>query len=996
MRDTVIIAALAICSAPAAGQVATQSRPADVPEHVYRGALIGYPGQWAFALGKSSIILVSDEQLEALCDPDKPVDLSIGSKPHEQTLRQVCEYAKAAGQRTLILAFDEFFAKYRASGEGGKPRRLTPDRPESIEKIAILARFAQQYGLGLELSLLSPLEIGSAYVRETGESGFWMHYREGVRDPRTGAYSVQLWRQTRWVNNKGAIDIADAGVRVFAFREQPVGGTPYFAVNPAEITEISETAATEVFEGLTPHDQAIRIRVYGRGRTDLPGLDRVLVIQQYRTPEMDYFSEQAAPYLRRLIDRYVDAGVRLNGLYADEMHIQQDWRYSYHHDHGEFALRYVSPGLQCQFAKLYGEPYRDFARYLVYFACGQHDFVTGLGAKQGAMHVLGDTPEAIAATALLRSRYYRLLQDGVVDLFAGAKRYFEQCLGYRLEARAHATWAESPTCDVWDLGRDAIGRTYDYTSSFVWSNTVQQAASACHDYFKWGDFLTGNGNDDTEGGFLDRDYFALAMACSTGILNDVLNSYAAHWGMPQEVSRRRFHLVDAFGCGARPFFAAVESGEHRDVQVLMLYPLDLVAADERFGSVMTQYGYANYVTQAKLLERGRVRNGAIEMAGRRFTTLVALFEPFPSRSLLEMMQQLAEQGGRVIWSGPPPVLLDQGEPAMSAWRQLVGADYRPSLDDGQRAAGHRVSFEGPLASVSPMTILTDFIVDHVYPLSPQAGTEVAARMDSWVVGTIRRLASGGSITALGFRPQDDQSRSLGYETRCWFEILTALGAYPPTGRFGGVNDNTEYLSRTGEYLFCRFPNGTVAVAPHLRELRESWPGKFMRDPEGDRKLLEGVVLPSEEVLLKDLKVNGHTVSYEGRGATALRVNQDGELIAFCGSNCARISVDGRATVFADKPVGLVAWAPVDPARRVPGGAVQQIWVNGPGPIHVPLLADTPAVEIVAEGATPGSRGHAVPFKREAGGRVLTVDQPVPGQWMYVVTVPANSSPTTRP
>ena len=45
---------------------------------------------------------------------------------------------------------------------------------------------------------------------------------------------------------------------------------------------------------------------------------------------------------------------------------------------------------------------------------------------------------------------------------------------------------------------------------------------------------------------------------------------------------------------------------------------------------MVQYGYGNYVTAAKLLERGKVKGNAIEMAGRRFTTLVTLFEPFPS------------------------------------------------------------------------------------------------------------------------------------------------------------------------------------------------------------------------------------------------------------------------------------------------------------------------------------------------------------------------------
>ena len=41
----------------------------------------------------------------------------------------------------------------------------------------------------------------------------------------------------------------------------------------------------------------------------------------------------------------------------------------------------------------------------------------------------------------------------------------------------------------------------------------------------------------------------------------------------------------------------VQDMQHRDVDVLMLYPLDLVAVEERFGSWMTQYGYANYVTR---------------------------------------------------------------------------------------------------------------------------------------------------------------------------------------------------------------------------------------------------------------------------------------------------------------------------------------------------------------------------------------------------------------
>ena len=342
------------------------------------------------------------------------------------------------------------------------------------------------------------------------------------------------------------------------------------------------------------------------------------------------------------------------------MHIQGDWVYFKHHDDGEFTVRYVSDSLARRY-ELYGAEYSDFARYLVYFTYGQEDTASDLSAKEGVMHVFGSSPEDIRRTALFRARYYHLLQNGVVDLFVAAKHYAERKMGHRLDARYHATWAQSPTIDFWETGRlNRHPGMYEYTSNFVWSNTVQQAATACYDYFKWGDFLTGNGNDYAEGGWLDRDYVGLAMAASTGSINQVPYAYAAHWGMPAEVNARRTALVSAYGASGPAMFGAVQNMEHRDISVLMLYPIDLVSVEERFGSWMTQYGYANFITAAKLLERGRVIDGGLEIAGRRYTTLVATFEPFPSQKLLDLMRDFGAHGGKLVWSGPPPYLLPKG------------------------------------------------------------------------------------------------------------------------------------------------------------------------------------------------------------------------------------------------------------------------------------------------------------------------------------------------
>ena len=975
------------------GPAAAQSDPSAPPHPVWQGELVQFPPPWSFMIPKPHIVLVSDEQLEALSDPDARIDLSLTYEKREQSLREICEQAQAAGQHTLILAFDHFFSQYRP-GQYGKPRRLTPDKPEYIERIARISAFAAQYGLGLELSLLSPLEIGPGYLEQTGESGTWMQYRKGIRDPQTGRFSVEYWRQIRWANNKGPLEIADAGVRVFAFRERPVPGTSYRVVDPAEIVELTGNIEVEVVDGLRRRAgdyEAVRVRVYGAGHAEAGPRDRVLVVQSYRVPEIDYFSDQAMPYLRQLCDRYVDAGVKLHGLYADEMHIQQDWGYFSHHDHGEFALRYVSPGLARKYAEKYGTEYADFAKYLIYFCQGQEDWANDLTAREDVMHVWGDSPEAIRQTALFRARYYRMLQDGVVDLFSGAKRYLEARLGHRLEARAHATWAESPTCDRWNTqGLPENQFKYEYTPNFVWSNTVHQAASACYDYFKWGDFLTGNGNDHAEGGWLDRNYLGLALACSTGILNDVPYSYGAHWGMPAEISRRRQALVNTFGASAWPPFAAVQDMEHRETDVLMLYPLDLTAVDGRFGSWMSQYAYANLITAAKLVERGSVSGGYMHIAGRKFGTVVVLFEPFPSQALLQLLTDFANQGGRLIWSGPPSVWFDDGTPALDRWCALFGTDYTPGRNEGLAVAGQQIVFEGELGELPAMPILTDFMVDRVYPVVPREGSSVVARLaDGTVTGLARRLPGKGLVCFLGFRPRDDQSASLGYETRYWFDILCRMGAYPPSGRFEGINDNPDYVSRTGPYMVCRFPNGAVTVAPHLTRVKEVWPGGFARKAEEDDVIVKALNLPENRLSLQQFRAAGHVVDYSGLDAMAFRVDEGNRLIAFAGSDCDRIAVDGQETVFADRKMSFVSWAPVATSRRIPGGAVMTLFATGEGRLSVPAVPElAQGAQAWMEGSAPGSRGTEIPVTVENG--MLRVDFPASAsnRWVYVTAGPS--------
>lgn len=126
------------------------------------------------------------------------------------------------------------------------------------------------------------------------------------------------------------------------------------------------------------------------------------------------------------------------------------------------------------------------------------------------------------------------------------------------------------------------------------------------------------------------------------------------------------------------------------------------------------------------------------------------------------------------------------------------------------------------------------------------------------------------------------------------------------------------------------------------------------------------------------------MSYEGSGALAFRVDDRGELIAFAGGQAREIAADGNRTVFADRPLDEIGWAPVAECRRVPGGAVVQIRLRGAGAVRIPATGISAAFALVVEGATPGSRGAGVPFRFEKGSIIFEATPQLSGRWIYLI------------
>lgn len=245
----------------------------------------------------ATIILTSDQQLRDLMDPDKKIDMSTGYTPVHLSLREVCEQGKKDGDKTLTIAFDEFFRQYRP--QAGTDRELTPDMDEYILKIKFISDFAKKYGMGICLSLNTPLELGPAFKRQTGQSGRWVSYKAGLRNASDGTFSIPVWEQMFWTNNKGKFHVSLKGVKAYAFKQKTLGASHLIAVNPDDIHEISgvKYEAGDTVDVLSasssfgiknsPDDMYFpvrELRVFYDGPKQLEGYDRVLVILEYESP----------------------------------------------------------------------------------------------------------------------------------------------------------------------------------------------------------------------------------------------------------------------------------------------------------------------------------------------------------------------------------------------------------------------------------------------------------------------------------------------------------------------------------------------------------------------------------------------------------------------------------------------------------------------------------------------------------------------------------------
>lgn len=843
------------------------------------------------AVRRSSILLTEDDKLRAFANsPEEQYTPKFANKQTSSassSLKDVCESASRGKAEIITFFHDHFF--------GGGERELHLTHPEFIDCTKKISEYAEGYGIGIGASVTNPLDLGRNFKQDIGVGGQHRFFAEGVKNA-DGSFRFNGVLSERWTNNKGHIYPKYNHARLFAYTEED-NGSAYLVIKPESIVEIPEsdytcTISKEPYELSTYFGNQHMIV---EGKTSLPG-NRIFAIFYMDTPEMDYFHPGVTDYIHGIIDMYREQGVEFMELYSDEMHIQFDWGFA-HFGPYEIPTRYMTENFQSKLAKI--DPiFADFDKALIYFGYDMLADRETLG-RSHTQHVIGSSSADLYRTFRMRRAYFETLQDQVVGMCCEARDYIRSTYvkhkGWDPLCLGHATWQESPTCDHYAPGRDqgrfhyALQRgfcTFDYSPDYVYSSTIREAISGCYDYFKWNDYFSYGGTDFCECGWFDRNYYGGAMSASLGSLNrNEVASWGA-WGFPNE-ARKRFNNVSlSFSGGGRlTREATVTYGRPRAIDVLYVYPKDLTAVEERFGSWMVQYGYCNYCPADRIVNLGRVEKGELHLGIGTYSTIVVGFEPFYNEEFIALLEKFVRGGGNLVWNSTPSA--DEKGRIPNRWLKLFGLKSAENLIEG--GAAHEVHFSGILSGIPKMKIPTDMLPDRVYRVTVGSG-EAIANANNFVIGATRKYGLGRA-TYIGCRLRDDQSGESGDAPSTLFDVLKTLGAY------GGQSalDNTETISRKTEYFASHFNNGAYSIARHYKTMRELWPsGSFRRDDEADAEFLKTYELMVPLSLEFDqFSIDGHKITHKGKYLLQYRLSPRGRLVAFRGNDTCGITVDGK-------------------------------------------------------------------------------------------------------
>jgi hypothetical protein len=93
---------------------------------------------------------------------------------------------------------------------------------------------------------------------------------------------------------------------------------------------------------------------------------------------------------------------------------------------------------------------------------------------------------------------------------------------------------------------------------------------------------------------------------------------------------------------------------------------------------------------------------------------------------------------------------------------------------------------------------------------------------------------------------------------------------------------------------------------------------------------------------------------------AFRLDANQRLVAFSGYECSAITINGHEHRFGDQSFGTIGWASVPANRRVPGGAVLEVWIQGEGEVRIPLVEPVRSPSLFSAHGRAGALAEEIP------------------------------------
>ena len=288
--------------------------------------MIDRRGVWRLYDRHTTLILTDEKQLERIAyAPDEPLfddeDRGFsgerhGLYPKGTTLDSFMADAAQRGCTRVEVSYDFFF--------GGTTRTSYPDSEITVKAYQVICEKARAHGMTFGASLISPLDLGGGYVKTHENTGRTWQMAEA--DLQDGHFSLEMREQMQWYNNKGPIALRLTRLMAYAFDEERLGDSANFYVNAAAMDDTTPSVRFERLAGtekVTGSGYGYRLMRVSGDCGSAKG--HVMVLAEYATPELDYFADNALPYIQSVVDLHAQNGIAYEGFYSDEMHIQFDW-----------------------------------------------------------------------------------------------------------------------------------------------------------------------------------------------------------------------------------------------------------------------------------------------------------------------------------------------------------------------------------------------------------------------------------------------------------------------------------------------------------------------------------------------------------------------------------------------------------------------------------------------------------------------------------------------